>query len=140
MISHLEPSRSVGYRVFRYLLVASGIVIYVLLASFASFSVRQTSFDGFLELAWFVVRHVVLIPGLAPLVVFIAWCLKATRGAIAQGFLIVPGIVLFHFFVAVVSAHSDETYVVMQSLEFLITATFLWHLWRTTASRTPDRN
>lgn len=140
MISHSEPPRSHGSRVIRYLLVTIGIAIYVLLAAVASIDVRQTSFDGFLEVASFVVRHVVLIPGLAPLVVFVAWSLRATRGkTIAQGFLVVPAAVLFHFFVAVVSGHSDGAYVTMQALEFLITGSFLWYLWRT-VRQTPDQS
>lgn len=140
MISHSESSRSVGSRVVRYLLVTIGIAIYVLLASIASINVRQTTFDGFSEVASFVVRHVILIPGLAPLIVFIAWCLGATRGrTIAEGFLVVPAVVIFHFFVAVVSGHSDGAYVTMQALEFLITGSLLRYLWRT-MRRTSDQS
>lgn len=114
----------------RYLLVTIGISIYVLLASVASIDVRQTAFDGFLQMSLFVVRHVVLVPGLAPLIVFVAWCLGSTEGkTIARGFLVVPAVVLFHFFVAVVSGHSDGAYVTMQALEFLITGYLLWYLW-----------
>lgn len=135
MTSHSEPTRSIGSWVMRYLLVIVGISIYVLLASVASIDVRQTTFDGFVQMALFVVRHVVLIPGLPPLVVFVAWCLGATMGkTIARGFLVVPAVVLFHFFVAVVSGHSDGAYVTMQALEFLITALLLWYLWSTERS------
>lgn len=123
----------------RYLLVTVGVSTYVLLASVASIEVRQTEFDGIFQMAGFVVRHVVLIPGLVPLVVFVAWCVHATTGkTIAQGFLVVPALVLFHFFVAVVSGHSEGTYVAMQALEFLISAALLWYLWsavRRTSSR-----
>jgi hypothetical protein len=76
-----------------------------------------------------IVRHVILVPGILPLIFAIVWALRVRPGRkFGQGILILFGMLAFHYYLFAVSAHDDDAYPWVQAVEFVLFGFAMWHL------------
>ncbi len=124
--------------VVRWVFISLCTGAYVLIAYLASLDFRGGHGailpGGVFDLTSSVVRHVVLIPGLVPLVAVIVWARRARSWQVfVVGGALVVCVLAYHYILFAVSAHSDAAYPWFQAVEFLLLWFVLRYLRRTRA-------
>jgi hypothetical protein len=109
----------------RWIFIVSCTAIYVVFAYLASIDFRPNQRTFLREGAWDwvakIARHVVLVPGVLPLIVVIvwAWSVRSLR-TFGIGAAVVLGMLAYHYILFAVSAHSDSAYPWFQAMEFVL--------------------
>lgn len=125
----VEAVVSIAMGTVRWIFIALCTAIYVSIAYLASLDFRGGAGapNGFPAWAMGVLRHVVLIPGALPLAVVIVWVLCARSWhTFLIGAALVICVLLYHYVLFAVSAHSDTAYPWFQLGEFVL----LWFVLR----------
>jgi hypothetical protein len=120
--------------VFRWIFITLCTGVYLAIVYLASWEFRgrdPATLPSGLNLISSITRHVVLIPGLLPLVAVIVW---AKRARSWQTFIVGAGLVvcvlIYHYVLFAVSAHSDAAYPWFQAGEFILSWFVLRYLLR----------
>jgi hypothetical protein len=122
-MAKIETMQGIATGTVRWLFIALCATIYIAIAYLASLDFRGGAgpAGGFLAWAMGVVRHVVLIPGALPLAAVIGWVLCARSWhTFLVGAALVVCILLYHYALFAVSAHSDTAYPWFQLGEFVL--------------------
>jgi hypothetical protein len=111
----------------RWIFILSCGVAYLLFAYLASLDFRPNQGvpqpSNLWDWSTSVIRHVVLVPGLLPLIVVVVWLWRATSWrAFAIGAALAGAMLVYHYVLFAVSAHSDSAYPWFQAGELLIFA------------------
>jgi len=112
--------------ILRWLIICLCTAIYLGIVYLASLDFRggQRGIPENGALAWSIaiVRHVVLIPGLLPLAIVIAWLLCGrARKTVLFGAFFVACALIYHYILFAISAHSDVAYPWFQLGELALT-------------------
>lgn len=111
----MTSNRSLTQLLVRLFLTLPGVCFYALLVYVASASTRNDGYD-----ALDVLSHIVLIPGLIPLLCWMAAILLSDSRTIGRLLLVAVLSTAFHYVLFAVGAHGERTtYWLLQALEFL---------------------
>jgi hypothetical protein len=119
----------------RWICIALCTVVYLAIVYLASldFRVGQGTVlpSGVLNWVLSIVRHVVLIPGLLPLIAVIVWLRRARSWqGLVIGAALVACVLFYHYVLFAISAHSDAAYPWFQVGEFVLLWFVLKYLLR----------
>jgi hypothetical protein len=116
----------------RWVFIGFSVIAFLLLFYLALIGLRpgqgQEPPHGLVQ--WVVgVSQCGLISGLLPLIVAIIWASRIqTLKYFWQGSFVLVGMLVLHYVLVVVNAHSDQGYLFIQTVEFVLTGVSLWFL------------
>jgi hypothetical protein len=109
----------------RWIFIVAGSAVYVIFAYLASLDFRSNQGTSVPGGGWGwaakIARHVVLVPGVLPLIVAIVWAWNArSPRTFGIGAAVVLGMLAYHYVLFAVSAHSDSAYPWFQTMEVVL--------------------
>jgi hypothetical protein len=121
-------------RVLKAALMFVSCTVFLVVAYFELIEFQRGRPVGLLQSAVSFTRHVLLVAGLLPLLIALIWAARFhSPRQFWLGALVVAVMVILHFWVFAVSAHSDAGYIWVQLVEAVVFAGALWVLARPVA-------
>lgn len=120
---------NLAVRIFKVGLGLGFCAIFLFVALAEGIEWQRNRVVGVLQNSELFIRHVLLVAGILPLIVALIWVMRfhSVKQFVAGG-LVVALLVILHFWVFSVSAHSDAGYVWVQLVEVCAFGCALWIL------------